>query len=143
MQDKTSENCSPSRRSALVTGAVVAAGLVWTRPLLAGDDLSQEIQTWEALKGQFFTVTGPSSARSPGRKRLKLAGVEYRSGRDSNLPEEFREPFVLIFVRTQPGALAQGEYTVNCPNGQQLTLFMNETLAQKYSSQPVMQAVFS
>jgi hypothetical protein len=138
-----SVNNNVSRRSALVAGTVFSAGLVLTTPLLAAPDSSPEIETWEKWRGQVFKATGPASSRRPVSVKLKLAGVEYPEKRDPQLPEEFRDPFLVVFCPIQSGAMEQGEYQFRIPDGGRMTLFINETLIAKYSTEPVMQAAFN
>lgn len=142
-QDRQDSKSPVSRRSMLLTsGAVVAAGALATGSATAAN-AGSEPKYWRNLIGETFTVDGAVNTTTRIRLDLTLVGVEETKSADPNRPEKCRKPFTLFFLPAKSRQPLEGAtYYLNNQLTGRLPVFINETLNQRYSDRPVVQAVF-
>lgn len=145
---KTSDTESVSRRKMLaVAGSAFVIGVTNGPCLLAGEP-SSEIRKWSQLVGnrfafQFVDNSTKEGSGRPARVRLLLMEVTTPSWDDPDRPEEFRQPFTLVFRNEANRSRFQsGSYRFASSRGNGDDIFLN--LAMDYQrGEMVVEAIFN
>lgn len=145
---KISDTESVSRRKMLaVTGSALVIGVTNGPNLLAGEP-SSEIRKWSQLVGNRFSFQFVDNSRKgrsgrPARVRLLLMEVTTPSSDDPDRPEEFRQPFTLVFRNEVNRSRFQtGNYRWSSARRNEDDIFLN--LAMDYGrGEMVIEAIFN
>ena len=145
---KTSDIETVSRRKMLaVTGGALVIG-VTKGPNLLAVERSGEIRKWSQLVGnrfsfQFVDNSTKEGSGRPARVRLLLMEVTTPSWDDPDRPEEFRQPFTLVFRNeVNRSRFQSGNYRWSSSRRNEDDIFLS--LAMDYGrGEMVIEAIFN